>query len=230
MEQNTALQTLWSNYQPRILPDDFYGAAWLALDLSIANKELPATGISEVLSLGPVINSWIEAAGSKVGYGGHNESRAWYQTSNHFSSSQGNRSIHFGVDLWVPAGTPILATFDGQIHSFKDNANFLDYGPTIILQHEANGLSWYSLHGHLSQSSLKNLTVGQTVRAGQQIATVGLPEENGRWIPHLHFQLISDMQGWVGDFPGVSTPADRDKFVANCPDPGWLLHPELISR
>jgi murein DD-endopeptidase MepM/ murein hydrolase activator NlpD len=230
MNNATKLRTIWARQSAHVLPAEFYGTPWLALDLSRENKNLPATGLSEVLSLGPLISSWIHSAGCRVGYGGHNEPRAWYQASDHFSGPNGPRSIHFGVDIWVPPGTPILASWNGVVHSFKDNNNFLDYGPTIILQHQSEGLTWHSLHGHLSRSSLQGLVVGQSVTAGQVIGAIGQSTENGSWIPHLHFQLILDMQGYEGDYPAISTPADRSKFIENCPDPEWLLKPTLIRQ
>lgn len=223
-------RALWATARCAILPDEFYSTPWLALDLSKQNKKLPAADLSEVLSLEPLIYSWIQNAGCRVGYGGHGEARAWYQASSLFSGPEGPRSTHLGVDLWVPAETPIRATWDGVVHSFKDNANFLDYGPTIILQHESQGLRWHSLHGHLSRRSLEGLDVGAPVRAGSIIGETGRSNENGAWIPHLHFELVIDMKGYVGDFPGVCTPARAPEFLSNCPDPALLLRPQLVHQ
>jgi len=48
---------------------------------------------------------------------------------------------------------------------------------------------------------------------------LGKPDENGGWPPHLHFQLIRDMQGFVGDYPGVCAKQDLTFYANNCPDP-----------
>jgi murein DD-endopeptidase MepM/ murein hydrolase activator NlpD len=45
------------------------------------------------------------------------------------------KNATYGLDLWIKAGTPILAALDGTLHSFNFNAGFGDYGPTIILEH-----------------------------------------------------------------------------------------------
>jgi peptidoglycan LD-endopeptidase LytH len=47
--------------------------------------------------------------------------------------------------------------------------------------------------------------------------------ENGNWPPHLHFQLIADMEGWKGDYPGVCKYSEREKWLGNCPDPDLVL-------
>jgi peptidoglycan LD-endopeptidase LytH len=61
------------------------------------------------------------------------------------------------------------------------------------------------------------------VMRGDWIAAFGEPAENGHWPPHLHFQVILDMQGMKGDFPGVCKFSERGKFLANSPDPDFIL-------
>ncbi|MNY72962.1 hypothetical protein D3C86_2116260 [compost metagenome] len=61
------------------------------------------------------------------------------------------------------------------------------------------------------------------INAGQKIASLGDYTVNGGWPPHLHFQLIINMEGYYGDYPGVCKLSERDKYLANCPDPAWLL-------
>ena len=61
------------------------------------------------------------------------------------------------------------------------------------MEHEINAdLIFYTLYGHLSPIS-KDLKVGQTVKKGEQIATIGTFPQNGNWAEHLHFQVILDM-------------------------------------
>ena len=110
-----------------------------------------------------------------------------------------------------------------MVHSLADNANFGDYGPTVILQHELEGTVFFSLYGHLSRREWQHLRPGQAIAQGEAFATVGPFPENGDWPPHLHFQLIADMQGWVGDFPGVARPSEREAWAALCPDPNLVL-------
>jgi murein DD-endopeptidase MepM/ murein hydrolase activator NlpD len=61
--------------------------------------------------------------------------------------------------------------------------------------------SFYTLYGHLRLADINSLKEGQYVSRGQQIAAFGEMHENGNWPPHLHFQIISDMELKKGDYP-----------------------------
>jgi len=128
-----------------------------------------------------------------------------------------------GLDIWCEAGTTILAPLDGKVHSFKNNTNFGDYGPTIILEHTLNEITFFTLYGHLSLSSISNITVGTQVAKGSVIATLGESSVNGDYAPHLHFQIIKDLEDWKGDYPGVSNRKEIRTYLDNCPDPDLLL-------
>jgi len=84
--------------------------------------------------------------------------------------------------------------------------------------------TFYTLYGHLSRESLKGLKAGQSVTPKTALARVGRSSENGSWPPHLHFQIIQDLQGKSGDYPGVCAVSDRAQYTANCPDPDIVLH------
>jgi 4-aminobutyrate aminotransferase-like enzyme len=134
------------------------------------------------------------------------------------------RTIHIGLDLFAAAGTPVFAPLDGTVHAFADNATRLDYGPVIVLRHTTDDeTEFFTLYGHLSRESLQGWEIGRRVRAGEQIATLGAPEVNGGWTPHLHLQIITDLLGLGTDFPGVARPAQRRVWCALCPDPNLLV-------
>jgi murein DD-endopeptidase MepM/ murein hydrolase activator NlpD len=158
------------------------------------------------------------------------EHRTIYAFSSHFDTDDEPRRLHLGVDIWCDAGTPVYAPLDGVVHSYQDNNNIGDYGPTIILQHNLEGLTLYSLYGHLSRTSLEGLSVGKPVFKNQQIATFGDTDENGHWPPHLHFQLMFDMEGKLGDYPGVGKFSEKDTWQKNIPDPGLILKfPDAVN-
>jgi len=157
----------------------------------------------------------------RIGIGKYNENRTIYNQSGLFSTEA--RTVHLGIDLWVKKNTSILAILDSKIHSFHNNNHFGDYGPTIILEHEECGLKFYTLYGHLTEDSLNGIDKGQIIRKGKQFAKVGSEKVNGNWPPHLHFQIILDMQGKEGDFPGVASATDRQKYLKICPDSNLLL-------
>lgn len=79
-------------------------------------------------------------------------------------------------------------------------------------------LTFYMLYGHLSRDSLYGLTIGELVTAGVGIARLGEAAVNGDWLLHLHFQLILDMQGRWGDYPGVFKKSEREQWKRICPD------------
>ncbi|HTM81489.1 peptidoglycan DD-metalloendopeptidase family protein [Asticcacaulis sp.] len=157
--------------------------------------------------------------------GGYDEERAIY-SGPVFAAPDGAepRTVHLGIDLFEAAGAPVFAPLAGVVHSFQDNANPKDYGPTIILAHAVTSqLTFYTLYGHLSRDSLYGLAIGKPVAAGEEVARLGAAAVNGDWPPHLHFQLILDMQDKRGDYPGVFKKSEREQWKRICPDPAPLL-------
>jgi len=176
------------------------------------------------------VNDTLLTNNCTYGIGGYMEHRTIYARSALFDTNSEPRRLHLGVDIWAKPGTPVYSPLQGIIHSFKDNDNFGDYGPTIILENDLDGLKLYSLYGHLSRQSLEGLEVGQQVHINQKIATLGTVEENGRWPPHLHFQLMFDMEGLSGDYPGVGRFSEKEKYLKNIPDPKLILQfPKAVN-
>jgi len=134
------------------------------------------------------------------------------------------RSLHLGIDIWGKPYTKVIAPLNGIVHSFAFNNAYGDYGATIILTHNLEGESFHTLYGHLSLNSLKNLHEGDVVKKGDVFCEFGIPFENGQWPPHLHFQIIKDMQGMRGDYPGVCALSEREKYLTNCPDADIVLN------
>jgi murein DD-endopeptidase MepM/ murein hydrolase activator NlpD len=199
-------------------------------DLTIANKDLDAATLADTEKFNRWVSDKLIDNNCKYGIGGYMENRTIYAHSPLFNSGEVQRRHHLGVDIWAQAGTAIYAPLAGRVHSFKDNDNFGDYGPTLILEHELDGLKLYSLYGHLSRASLKTLSVGQPVAAGQKIANLGATDENGHWPPHLHFQLMFEIEGKEGDYPGVCSYDEKEKYRANIPDPQLLLQfPKAVN-
>jgi hypothetical protein len=87
----------------------------------------------------------------------------------------------------------------------------------------AAGTMLHALYGHLAETSLVGLHDGKAIRAGAAFARIGARPTNGNWPPHLHFQVIADMQGKRGDYPGVVRRDEVEFYRQNCPDPTCLL-------
>ncbi|MFC0517178.1 peptidoglycan DD-metalloendopeptidase family protein [Mucilaginibacter angelicae] len=199
-------------------------------DLTAANKELTAEVFNRPSMFSQLINEKLTNNNCRYGIGGYMEHRTIYAFSSHFDTDDEPRRLHLGVDIWCDAGTPVYTPLDGAVHSFRDNNNIGDYGPTIILQHDLDGLTLYSLYGHLSRTSLEGLSIGMPIFRNQQIATFGDTNENGQWPPHLHFQLMFDMEGRQGDFPGVCKFSEKEIWQKNIPDPGLILRfPDAVN-
>jgi murein DD-endopeptidase MepM/ murein hydrolase activator NlpD len=199
-------------------------------DLTAANKELTAEVINRPSMFSQLINEKLTNNNCRYGIGGYMEHRTIYAFSSHFDTDDEPRRLHLGVDIWCDAGTRVYAPLDGIVHSYQDNNNIGDYGPTIILQHDLDGLTLYSLYGHLSRTSLEGLSPGKPVFKNQQIATFGTSDENGHWPPHLHFQLMFDMEGKQGDYPGVGKFSEKEIWQKNIPDPGLILRfPDAVN-
>ncbi|RYD80346.1 MAG: peptidase M23 [Sphingobacteriales bacterium] len=196
----------------------------LPLDFTATNTELT----DEILDNTDLFSAWIDKklrdANARYGIGGYDEHRTIYSRSAHFDTGEEPRRLHLGVDVWGFAGTPVYNFYDATVHSFANNNNFGDYGATIILAYNIDGFKFYALYGHLSLSSLRGLEEGMFIAAGEKIAELGIKEENGYWPPHLHFQIIQNIEDLKGDYPGVCRYSERDKYLANCPDPNLILN------
>jgi murein DD-endopeptidase MepM/ murein hydrolase activator NlpD len=220
----------------------------LRLDFTENNTELTMETLVDTTKFSAYINAKLQ--GYTYGIGGYNEHRTIYKRSHVFdtsflppkeeagseqvnaaladkppleSASEEPRRLHLGIDIWGPAETPIYAPLEGTVHSFAFNDAYGDYGATLLLQHDINGFLFHTLYGHLSLASIREKLEGQTITKGEWIAAFGVPAENGQWPPHLHFQIIVDMQGMKGDYPGVCKYSEREKYLENCPDANLIL-------
>lgn len=194
------------------------------LDFTGNNKALTTEIIDDIDAFCAYIDQQIKHA--KYGIGGYAEHRTIYNRSRVFDGAHPGeepRRLHLGVDIWGTAGTPVYAFMGGMVHSFAFNDQYGDYGATIILLHQLDGLPFYTLYGHLSVKDIQRLSAGQYITVGETIGHFGTPEENGHWPPHLHFQVILDMQLKEGDYPGVCKYSEKEQYLANCPDPDLIL-------
>jgi murein DD-endopeptidase MepM/ murein hydrolase activator NlpD len=209
----------------RVIDSEIELTDYTSIDLSTKNTALEKFDITDSTAFELHIKTYLKIKSANVAYGGYLEKRNIYKRSAYFNqeSVEDERNIHLGIDLWCKVNTKVLAVLDGEIHSFKNNMNFGDYGPTIIIKHVVDNNEFYSLYGHLSLSSLNNLKVGKKVLQGQILGYVGDANVNGDYAPHLHFQLIKDVQNNRGDYPGVSNIKLLKFYKENCPDPNLIL-------
>jgi murein DD-endopeptidase MepM/ murein hydrolase activator NlpD len=100
--------------------------------------------------------------------------------SGRVSSCYGSRwgTMHYGVDIAAPIGTPVYAPDDGVV---VDAGTASGFGLAVYIRH-ADGT--ITLYGHVNQYFVQ---AGQTVKVGQQIAEVGNRGQSTG--PHLHFEV-----------------------------------------
>ena len=136
----------------------------------------------------------------------------------------GARSVHMGIDLGGPEGTPVHAFAAGEVIHAGTNPAPGDYGPTLVAAHDVDGAPLYVLLGHLSAASLAHSPEGRRFAAGDVLGWLGAPRENGGWPPHVHVQVSLERPATF-DLPGAVRPEERVAARLRWPDPRRILGP-----
>ena len=138
-----------------------------------------------------------------------------------------NGSMHKGIDIAAPAGTPVAAAASGRI----TRANFSNsYGNVVYIEH-ANGRS--TRYGHLSAFA-PGIRDGVRVNAGDIIGSVGnTGQSRGN---HLHYEVLINNEQvdplvsyqtrqWIvgGNIRPIPAPAPRPSQPAPSPTLGQRL-------
>ena len=105
-------------------------------------------------------------------------------------------TMHWGIDLAAPLGTPIYAATDGVVLRAGPASGF---GNAVYIQ-DADGN--VEIYGHMKYYDVR---AGEVVHAGDQIAKVGNQGQSTG--PHLHFEIHRggmtgkpiDPQDWLAD-------------------------------
>lgn len=112
-----------------------------------------------------------------------NTTGAFVSGANSYSAGQ---FLHFGIDISMPCGTPVLAVADGVVHSV-DNSSRGSAPHNLLINFPQ--LSLTVLYGHLLQRSL--LVAGQEVKQGDVVGLSGTPDSDCESRPHLHLEVRS---------------------------------------
>ena len=121
---------------------------------------------------------------------------------NSFVLTQKYSASHKAVDwgtLGSKTGVPIYAVEDGVV---RTAASCGTYGILIVLWHESIGR--YSAYAHCENTNY--VSVGQKVKRGDTIATVGMTGNTSG--PHLHFMIFKQMQSSSSNYPREATCED----------------------
>jgi murein DD-endopeptidase MepM/ murein hydrolase activator NlpD len=122
------------------------------------------------------------------------------------------RMLHTGEDWYRldganTAGSPVYAVADGVVVRQKSGISYP--GNVVLIRHRlSDGRDIYSMYGHVNNVSVME---GQTVRRGQQIATVlyqnytgRTPSQHPKWDSHLHFEMRYFLDGTAIYTPGTN--------------------------
>lgn len=210
------------SFQP-VIPFNLAAGGVVVFDFTESSTDFAQIDINDVTGFSERLFVRVAEAELPVGVGRYNEDRVLYRHSPLFDGERENRSVHLGIDLFVMDGTEVMTPLAAHVHSVADNTGLGNYGPTVILEHELDGIRFWTLYGHLGRHSVVRLEMGQTLETGEEFAVVGDLMENGGWPPHLHFQITADLMGHSGDFPGVAAPSEVARWLEICPDPNLIL-------
>lgn len=221
----TALEILFLKLENiKVIDGSIPYSQYTPIDLSVSNSELSQIDLKNPSDFETFIENHLRKNNAKVAFGGYNEVRNLYKKTCLFNDEQADeRNIHIGIDLWIKAGTPVLAALDGTVYGFDYNTGAGNYGPTIILKHSFENQTFYTLYGHLSLESIRDIEIDTHFKKGQQLATLGDTSVNGGYSPHLHFQIIKNIGKNYSDYPGVCNQKDLEYYLENCPNPNLML-------
>lgn len=206
------------NVKTHLIDESWGSKGYFPIDLSVHNPYWDIHDVAHIPTFESYLKQQQQQHDAIVAYGGYLEQRALYRNNARFQEGA-VRDIHLGIDLWAPAGTSVHALMDGVVHSFANHTDPGNYGPTVILEHDYDDSKLYSLYGHLTSSDLELWQVGKTIKKGELIAHLGMPHENGGYAPHLHFQIMTDMLDYIGDFPGVMSNSSKSIYKNIVLDP-----------
>lgn len=204
------------------------------LDLSVSSKWVGHQEEFNDLALFQFkIDQLQKTVPDKIIAGGYLEPRPIY-TSTEYDTignyGRESRSIHLGIDYWLPAGTAIHALLDGEVVMAVNDAGDKEYGGLVVLKHSTPEIEFYTLYGHLSVESATQYKAGDLIKKGEKIAELGDIHENGTWAPHLHFQVMLSLLGHTEDFPGVAYFSQLEVWKSLCPDPNQLFKSAALQN
>ncbi|SCE90274.1 M23 family metallopeptidase [Micromonospora chokoriensis] len=100
-------------------------------------------------------------------------------------------TLHAGIDLALPSGTPIHAAAAGTVTQAGDASD--GYGNSVFIDHGNGYLTHYAHQSRIA------VTVGQKVKAGQVIGYEGATGDATG--PHLHFEVHQGMWNQIDPAP-----------------------------
>lgn len=150
-----------------------------AFELPTANRAIYEKGAEERYFVGTVGKPWLSGTFGCVRTDG--------------------RQLHEGIDIRSlerdrrgESTDPVMAAADGEVVYLNRKSGLSNYGNYLVLRHQIEGLEVCTLYAHLREFA-SGIAVGQHVKAGQRIATLGRTTNTREGISkdraHLHFEI-----------------------------------------
>jgi len=196
---------------------------WLGHEEDFKNLEVFQFKINQLQKKNP----------TKLIAGGYLEPRPIYTTSNYDkigNYGKESRTIHLGIDFWLPNDTSVYTLFDGEVVTAVNNNGDKEFGGLVILKHQVDAFEFFTLYGHLSVASAINHNIGDRIKKGEKIGELGDSKDNGNWVPHLHFQVMLSLLNYKDDFAGVAYHNQIDVWKSICVDPNLLFKSEGLQQ
>lgn len=143
--------------------------------LTPTNAQAPSKPFIFPVDAPPGPSTWLfgQPYGNTVG--AFVRGRDWYEAG---------QRLHFGIDISMPCGTPLIAMADGVV-DYVDDLGFGSGPHNLLIRHDQVGV--IVLYGHLLERP--QLTRGQFVSQGEVVALSGDPDVTCDSRPHLHLEV-----------------------------------------
>lgn len=175
-----------------------------------------------------VLNGEHDNVGAYYSFGGYLEDRRDLWAGSYLEKEQ---SVHLGIDVNAPAGTMVAPVHNCHVAKVvHDPDQEGGWGSVIVFElEEPIGEISHFIYAHLAKDSV-TVKPGDFVPAGEPVAELGEPHENGGWYEHLHVQAMIPaawdmMKGRddMGAFDGYDSMPEDGKPHRLSPDPTPLL-------
>ncbi|MCF7844934.1 MAG: peptidoglycan DD-metalloendopeptidase family protein [Kiritimatiellales bacterium] len=189
------------------------------VDMSTKNHEITKLNLNDQKSFQEYLNKTYQ--GYKWGISGYLEFRETLLKDIPQMMNE-KRYYHLGIDIITPEGTKLFAPIDSTVEHAGYEEDRGNYGGFVILKHEGNFESFYSLYGHLNSKMLPQKSTH--IARGDCFANVGNFDCNGGWFTHTHMQIITKKGKSEGYFSkGYCSKDVLSQISTLCPSPFYLF-------
>lgn len=139
----------------------------------------------------------------------------------HLQMVEEGRFFHLGLDIWAPVGFELFAPLAGEIVVSEYEAGAGNYGGMVVVKHEVEKQTFYTVYGHLNKDKLPVLGL---IQKADRIGFLGEMDSNGGYFYHVHLQVLTEV-GFKKGFTnkGYATLEDFQKIEKYCLDPRFLF-------